>query len=151
MYRYGLFVAFVAVPLVEVFLLLWLGSLLGAGPSFLVVVITGVLGAWLAKREGLGVLRTLRTELGKGLPPGSRLVEGGMVLAGGLLLMTPGILTDLTGFLLIAPPSRRYLAPRLLSAVMKRLDLKVDLGAGRSPAPTGAAPEPFANPFDDLP
>ncbi|MCB9678427.1 MAG: FxsA family protein [Alphaproteobacteria bacterium] len=151
-----LILAFTVIPAVELFLLLQIGAWLGPWQTFLIVVGTGTLGAWLAKREGLGVLSQLSEELRNGLPPGSRLAEGVLVLAGGLLLITPGVLTDLAGFLFIAPPTRRWLAPRVVNAIASRFDF-VELGPGRSssgggPQPTLEDPHhPFSNPFDDLP
>jgi UPF0716 protein FxsA len=162
-----LLLLFTVVPAVELFVLLQLGSLLGPTPTFLIILVTGLAGAWLAKREGLGVLRDLQGELGRGLPPGDRLMEGALVVVGGLLLITPGVFTDLTGFLLIAPWSRRWLAPRALRALTARLDVQTFGPEGpvgpeqdaesevryreRAPrsAPTGT-PHPFSNPFDDL-
>lgn len=161
-----LMLAMVVIPAVELFLLLQLGSWLGPWQTFAIVVVTGTLGAWLAKREGLGVLLSLQRELAQGLPPGSRLAEGVLVLVGGILLITPGVLTDLTGFLFIAPPTRRWLAPRVVQAVTSRIDfvtLGPDAQAPDSEGPTverrGARPQrrvrteadPFASPFDDLP
>lgn len=158
---------FIVVPTVELFLLLQLGSWLGPAATFALVVITGVVGGWLAKREGLGVLADLQRELGRGLPPGDRLVEGGMVLVGGLLLITPGVMTDLIGFLLIVPATRRVLAPRLLGWIGRHVDVRVigDMPRGSSDVEpsvryrehAGArprvphAPSPFSNKFDDLP
>lgn len=157
---------FTLVPLIELFLLLQLGELLGPTAAFLLVLVTGVLGAWLAKREGLGLLRSLADELQGGLPPGVRLMEGAMVVMGGLLLVTPGVLTDLTGFTLIFPFSRRRLAPLLLSALLARFDIQVGGGAAEPPLGEGETraydparrhgrphaegqPTPFSNPFDD--
>ena len=102
---------FTVIPMIEVSLLVTIGWYLGPIWATLVVVLTGFLGAWLAKREGMGVLRKLRADLQKGLPPAGRIVEGVLVLAGGLLLVTPGVLTDLTGFALIIPFTRRLIAP----------------------------------------
>lgn len=159
-----LLLAMTVIPAVELFILLQLGSWLGPLETFLIIVVTGTLGAFLAKREGLGVLMTLKAELAQGLPPGSRLAEGVLVLAGGLLLLTPGVLTDLAGFLFIAPPSRRFLAPRLVSWVVSKVDF-VQVGTevhtsfheGEPRVRPRQAPRvqhgdsPFASPFDDLP
>ncbi len=160
-----LLLLFTIVPAVELFLLLQLGSWLGPTATFLIILLTGVLGAALAKREGLGVLRELQGELQQGLPPGSRLMEGVLVVVGGLLLVTPGVFTDLTGFLLIFPWSRRWLAPRVLKYLASRFEVKT-LGPGFGPVGADEEPDvrhrdparprqraghnPFANPFDDL-
>ena len=149
-----LLLLFTVVPAVELFLLLQLGSLIGPLWTFVIVVVTGTIGAWLAKREGLGLLSTLSEELNNGIPPGNRLMEGVLVVVGGILLITPGVFTDITGFLLIAPPSRRFLAPRVLSYLASRFQITGSVGhqgvRQSRPSPDGTAPTPFANPFDDL-
>lgn len=144
-----LFLLFTLVPAIELYLLLQIGALLGPTYTFVLIVVTGSVGAWLAKREGLGVLQTLSTELRKGIPPGARLMEGALVVVGGVLLITPGVFTDLAGFMLIAPPTRRWLAPRAVAWLMARFDVQGGFGPGESTRPDG--PNPFSNPFDDLP
>ena len=120
-----LFLLFTVVPAVELGLLLWLGSQLGPLPTLAIVLVTGVVGAWFAKREGLGVLTQLRNELSQGLPSTERVTEGVMVLVGGLLLVTPGVMTDLVGFSLILPWSRRWLAPRVLRYFAGQMNVQV--------------------------
>lgn len=152
---------FTIVPAVELFLLLQLGSWLGPLPTFALILVTGVAGGWLAKREGFAVLRQLSAELSNGLPPGERLVEGALVVLGGALLVTPGVLSDLAGILLIVRPTRRWLAPRLTRSLAQRFEVTVgggepDVGPrirapGAQARPTPAAAHPFASPFDDLP
>lgn len=116
-----LLLLFTVVPAVELYLLILIGQWLGALETVLIILVTGSVGAVLAKREGLGVIRRLQEEARTGLPPGDRIVEGLLVLVGGVLLITPGVLTDLTGFLLIMPWSRRWLAPRVKARVMRWL------------------------------
>ena len=148
-----LILLFTVVPALELYVLLQLGSLFGPTPTFLLILVTGIVGASLAKREGLGVLRQLQEELSTGLPGGPRIMEAVLVVVGGLLLVTPGVLTDLTGFALIAPPTRRFLAPRVLKRLMANIDVRgtVDMsGAPRSGQPERAEPTgPWASPFDD--
>ena len=151
-----LFLLFTLVPAFELWLLLQIGARLGATQTFLLIVVTGTVGAWLAKREGLGVLQTLTSELHQGVPPGSRLMEGAMVVVGGLLLVTPGVFTDLLGFALIAPPSRAWIAPRALAWLSERVQVQGSVGPIRHASPpkrTGPndPDTPFSNPFDDLP
>jgi len=125
-----LLLLFTVVPALELFLLIKLGQWIGALPTVGIILVTGGLGAWLAKREGLDVLRQLQQETQQGMPPAERLVEGLLVLVGGVLLITPGVVTDLTGFLLIMPWSRRWLAPRVGRWVVKRfLGAEGGLGA----------------------
>lgn len=162
-----LLLLFTLVPAAEIFLLLQIGSAIGPLQTFVLLLVTGVVGAALAKREGLHVLRQLSEEMRRGLPPGVRLVEGGLVVVGGLLLVTPGVLTDVAGVLFIFPPSRRWIAPRALNWFSARLEtseepqqdgpVRVRQGArfesgGTEPSAHRRPPtHPFANPFDDLP
>jgi UPF0716 protein FxsA len=142
-----LFLLFTVVPAVELYLLLQLGAWLGPTQTIGVILLTGVCGAWLAKREGVQVLLDLQQELQGGLPPASRLLEGALVVAGGLLLVTPGVMTDITGFAFILPPSRRLLAPALGNWLRGRFDMQsfsagpngglhVDLGGPGAPRPS---------------
>ncbi|MEC7948156.1 MAG: FxsA family protein [Myxococcota bacterium] len=108
-----LLLAMTIIPSVELYLLLRLGQWLGAMETVMLIIATGAVGATLAKREGLGVLAALQNDARSGLPPAGRLVEGLMVLTGGVLLLTPGVVTDLLGLALIAPVTRRPLAPLL--------------------------------------
>lgn len=154
---------FIVVPTVELYLLLQIGATLGPTAAFLLVVVTGIVGGWLAKQEGLGVLSELQQELARGIPPGDRMMEGVMVLAGGLLLVTPGVLTDLVGFSLIFPVSRKLLAPRLLGWLGSQVNVQVTTSGGPGapeiryrnpqsrPTESPRADSPFANKFDDLP
>ena len=129
-----LLILMTVVPALELYLLIQIGALLGAAETVLLIVVTGVVGAALAKREGIGVLRQLQADTLRWIPPANRMVEGVMVLIGGILLMTPGVLTDLTGFVLIAGPTRRWLAPRLKQMVASRVQLmpNVEVGAPRA-------------------
>jgi UPF0716 protein FxsA len=106
-----LFVLFTVVPALELALLLQIGATFGAGPTFAMLLLSGFVGAALARQQGAAVLAQLRADLQRGLPPGDHVVEGALVLAGGLLLLTPGLLTDLLGLALLVPASRRALTP----------------------------------------
>lgn len=145
-----LLLAMTVIPAVELYLLLQLGQWMGALETVLLILFTGAMGASLAKREGLGVLQKLKEDAQSGLPPADRLVEGVMVLVGGVLLLTPGVLTDLAGFALIAPISRRPLAPVLKSWLGSRFQLgglKVGTPAwGPGMEQTVERPKPAASP-----
>ncbi|HMR09106.1 MAG TPA: FxsA family protein [Polyangiaceae bacterium] len=118
--RYVL-IAFVVIPLVELYLLLWVGSLIGFWPTVAITVVTGVLGGSLAKREGMRVYRQWRAALDEMRAPETGIVEGVLVLLGGALLITPGVLTDITGLLLLVPSTRRPIAARVRRAVDARI------------------------------
>jgi len=132
---FRLLLLFTVTPAVELYLLIRLGELLGAAETVLLIVITGIVGATLAKREGFSVLAQINQEAQAGFPTGDRLVEGLMVLVGGLLLLTPGVLTDLFGFSLILPPTRRFGAPLIKQALLSRVKVQ-----GLNMGPMGAGP-----------
>lgn len=101
---------FTVVPLLETYLLVVLGGLLGFWPTVGIVLLTGVVGAWLAKSEGLRVLRRWQEALAGGRVPEEGVLGGLLVLVGGVLLVTPGVLTDVVGLSLLFPPTRRRVA-----------------------------------------
>jgi UPF0716 protein FxsA len=112
-----LLLLFTVVPLVELFLLVKLGTVIGIGPTVLIVICTGVLGAWLARWQGLGVLRRVSDDLAQGRLPADALIDGLLILIAGAVLLTPGLITDALGFLLLVPQGRalvrRTVAARL--------------------------------------
>jgi UPF0716 protein FxsA len=105
-----LFLLFTVVPLVELYLLLWLASFIGFWPTLAIVLTTAALGAFFAKREGLKVLRGWQRAVAEMRVPEEGLTGGLLVLVGGVLLITPGVITDVTGLLLLVPPVRRRVA-----------------------------------------
>lgn len=118
---------FVVVPILELVLLIQVGRWVGLLPTLLLVVFTGVTGAWLARAEGVRVFFRFQEELGQGRLPGQALLDGLSVLVGGAFLLTPGILTDVAGFSLLLPFSRRWIQGR----VRKRLERGIADGTVR--------------------
>lgn len=110
-----LILLFTVVPLVELWLLFQLADVMGTWQTVLLVLVTGVLGAALAKSEGLRVLKAWQASLARGELPAEGVLGGVLVLVGGVLLVTPGVMTDLAGLLLLLPPTRRAIA-----AIVKR-------------------------------
>ena len=110
-------VLFVVVPLVELYLLVVIGAWLGLGATILLTLGTGIAGGMLAKSEGLRVWQSWQRALAELRPPDHGVAEGLLVLVGGVLLITPGILTDLAGLLCVVPMSRRRLAAWLVRRV----------------------------------
>ena len=101
-----LLVLFIIVPLIELALLIELGGIVGVWPTIALVLGTGAVGAALARSQGARVLREIRAELAVGRMPAARMLDGLMILIGGILLLTPGVLSDLLGIALLFPPSR---------------------------------------------
>ncbi len=101
-----LLLLFTVVPLVELYILVRMGRLVGVWPTVAFVVLTGAAGAALARAQGLGVVRRIQGELQRGSLPTEALVDGLLILIAGAVLLTPGLLTDLLGFLLLVPQGR---------------------------------------------
>ncbi len=104
-----LLIVFTVIPFLELAILIKLGTLIGLVPTLNIVILTGLLGAALARSQGFATLTRIQQELHAGQLPGDSLLDGALILAGALLLITPGILTDLTGFLCLIPASRTVL------------------------------------------
>lgn len=97
---------FLVVPFLELFVLLRVGDAIGALPTIAILIAVSVIGAWLVKREGVGVLRRAQEQVRTGNVPATELVDGVLILFAGALLLTPGFLTDVIGVLLLLPPVR---------------------------------------------
>lgn len=105
---------FITVPIVELAVLIQLGRLIGLWPTLGVIAVTGMLGAMLASREGLRAWHAFQVEMAQGRMPGRPILDGLSIFAGGALLLTPGLLTDVLGFTLLARPTRRWIQNRLV-------------------------------------
>lgn len=110
---FRLFLLFTLIPIAELALLIRIGGWLGLGPTLLLVVGTGAAGAWLARREGLRSWLAVQGELAQGKLPGESLVHAVLILVAGIVLLTPGVITDVAGILLLVPPVRKGLIARL--------------------------------------
>ncbi|MBC6428461.1 MAG: FxsA family protein [Cellvibrionales bacterium] len=101
-----LLLVFIAVPLVEIALFIQVGGFIGLWPTLSIVVLTALVGTFFLRLQGLAVLARLRASLQTGDKPADLLAHGGLILAAGLLLLTPGFFTDGVGFALLIPPVR---------------------------------------------
>jgi len=110
---FRLILLFTILPLVELSLLLRIGEWLGAGATIGLVVATGVAGAWLARREGARTWRRVQAEVAAGRLPGEELLHALLVFVAGVVLVTPGVITDALGLLLLARPARALVARRI--------------------------------------
>lgn len=137
------------VPAVELWLLLQIGARIGTLETIWLIILTGIVGAALAKREGLAVIRKIQEDALNGISPGDRLVEGLMVLVGGVLLLTPGVVTDITGLMMIFPLSRRPIARWTKAYLGSKLVISgVDLGPA-APGPAAQQARQTLNQNDD--
>ncbi|PWN04083.1 exlusion protein FxsA [Nocardioides silvaticus] len=143
-----LFVAFVAVPLLEIYVIIQVGQAIGPWWTILLLLLDGLVGAWLVKREGRRAWQALRTALESRRPPAKELADGALVLVGGTLLLTPGFVLDALGLLLVFPVTRP-LFRRLLTAYLgSRVTVAMTRGAAGRPGRTARGPGP--TPGDDV-
>ncbi len=109
-----LFILFLAIPVLEIYLLIKVGGLIGAMPTVLAVIGTAVLGAYLLRLQGISTLRRVQETLQRGELPAVEMFEGVILLIAGALLLTPGFFTDTLGFLALVPGLRRRFVVWLL-------------------------------------
>lgn len=116
-----LLLALLGVPVAEIFFIIRVARDLGILETIGLLVAVSLVGAWLVRRSGLGVLRQIQERLARGEIPGKELVDGLLILAGGLLMLTPGFLTDAVGLVLLVPPTRLALRALLVRRYSERL------------------------------
>jgi UPF0716 protein FxsA len=112
----------IVIPAIDIGVLLLSGKTIGLFPTIAFIIFTGVVGAYLAKREGLQTIKRVQEQLSYGQIPGESLLDGICILIGGTLLLTPGFITDLFGFLLLFPPSRKPFKFLMINALRKRIE-----------------------------
>ena len=101
-----LILLFIGVPIIELAILIKIGQSIGLGYTLGLVIFTGILGAYLARWQGFVTLRKIQEDVNNGKMPADRLLDGVLILCSGILLLTPGIITDLIGFIGLTPFSR---------------------------------------------
>lgn len=114
-----LLLLFTVVPALEIYLMIEVGSQIGGINTISIVILTGIIGASLAKSQGLSILQKIQRDLNKGALPADQIVQGFLVFAGGLLLLTPGFLTDLLGLSMVFPGTRHILVKFLKGKLEK--------------------------------
>lgn len=119
--RISLFVAFIVVPLVEIYVLIQVGQVIGPWWTILLLILDSIFGTWLIRREGSRAWMALRLALESGRMPARELADGALILVGGTLMLTPGFVTDAFGILLILPFSRPVARRMLTQLVSRRL------------------------------
>jgi UPF0716 protein FxsA len=133
-----LFLLFLIVPILELWVIIQVGGVIGALPTIGLLIVVSVVGAWLMKREGLGIWRRVTTELEQGTMPTSSVIDGFLVLFAGALMLTPGFLTDLVGVVLLVPPTRALVRTGLVRRYRSRLTVGVTgFGPGAGAAAWG--------------
>jgi UPF0716 protein FxsA len=139
-----LLLLFVALPAVELALLIELGSRFGTLHTIGLIVVTGVVGASLARGQGISVVRAIQREVAEGRLPADSMVDGVMILIAAALLVTPGVLTDTFGFVCLVPSFRKVVRASLwkyLEVAVRENRIQVDFQGGFPGQPTQGGPE----------
>ena len=118
-----LVVLFLAVPIAELYVLIQVGQAIGILDTLALLVVISIVGAWLAKREGLGVLRRMQAALNAGRVPGAELIDAFLILLAAALMLTPGFLTDVVAILLLLPPVRGAVRQVLRRHFVRRIGI----------------------------
>lgn len=116
-----LLILFTIVPVLELYILIKVGEYIGAFNTVLIIIGTAFLGAWLAKSQGFAVFRDMKTAINNGRVPAVELMHGVLVLAGAIMLLAPGIITDVIGITLLFPPTRKIYLAWILRIIKKRI------------------------------
>jgi UPF0716 protein FxsA len=116
---FWLLLLFFTVPLVEIYVLLEVGGIVGVLPTIALVVLTAVIGAGLIRSQGIATLGRVQQELERGELPAVGIIEAALLLVAGALLLTPGFVTDTIGFLILVPPLRRRVIQSFLEKRMQ--------------------------------
>ena len=135
-----LIILFITIPLVEIIILIWVSTRTHWSSTLMLVILTGAWGAYLAKSQGYSILAKIQAETAAGRVPTAELIDGLLVLIGGIVLLTPGLLTDLAGFCLMVPGFRAIIRER----VKKKFAAQV--GHFQMPTPGGMGARPQAPP-----
>ena len=116
-----LLVAFVVMPIVEIWTILQVGAVIGAWWTVVLLVLDSLVGAWLVRREGARSFRAFQESVSRGGVPGREMADGALILVGGALMLTPGFVTDAFGALCVLPPTRALLRSALAGAIARRV------------------------------
>jgi UPF0716 protein FxsA len=109
-----LLILFVIVPVTELYILIEVGKKIGSLTTIGIIILTGIIGAYLVKGQGFMILKKIQNDLNEEIMPGDSLIQGAIILTGGILLLTPGFVTDIIGFIFLIPVSRRVVKKYLL-------------------------------------
>ncbi len=121
---FKLILAFTLIPIIEIYLLIKMGGALGAFNTILVVICTAIVGAYLARLQGTKTYKQIQANLNQGKMPAEELFDAVIIFAAGLVLLTPGFLTDIFGLLLLFPSSRKYFKNWLRKKYSEKLSQK---------------------------
>ncbi|MDQ1490178.1 MAG: protein FxsA [Actinomycetota bacterium] len=118
-----LVILFIGVPFAELYVLIQVGHAIGVLNTLGLLLLVSIVGAWLAKREGIGVIRRMQAALNAGRVPGAELVDGFLILLAAALMLTPGFLTDIVAIFLLLPPVRAVVRRTLRRSFARRIEI----------------------------
>jgi UPF0716 protein FxsA len=133
---------FLLVPIVELYVLIKVGRSVGVGNTIAIVLFVSVVGAWLVKREGLKTLRRIQEQLGSGKLPTDEVIDGGLIMLSGALMLTPGFVTDLFAIAPLIPPVRKIVRRQVKARYGKRISVASSMPFGFPDAPAPDDPRP---------
>jgi UPF0716 protein FxsA len=132
-----LFVAFIGLPILEIYVILQVGEAIGVVPTIALLILDSVLGAWLMRSQGRIVWRRFTAALAEGRPPAREVLDGALVIVGGALQLAPGFVTDAFGFFLVVPPTRAIVRRMLVRRLARGGAMRVGgWAASRRARPT---------------
>ena len=117
-----LILIFIVVPLIEILLLIEIGNQIGALNTILVIVLTAILGASMMRHQGFTIMRNIQRDLSEGRMPTVELINGALVLVGGIVLLTPGFFTDAVGFILLIPATRGFIRKKIQRRIRRKIE-----------------------------
>ncbi len=132
-----LLLAFLVIPIVELYVIVQVASGIGVLDTLALLILVSIVGAWLVRHQGLSIIGRIQQQLAVGRVPADELIDGGLVLFAGALMLTPGFVTDATGLLLLLPPTRRPVRVLLKRRFTGRV---ATFTAGTWPGPHGTGP-----------
>ncbi|MEY9868669.1 UPF0716 protein FxsA [Peribacillus sp. B2I2] len=112
----------IAMPVVEIIVLLLSGNMIGFWPTLFLIVATGLIGAYLAKRQGMETWKKAQEQIRYGMMPGNEIIDGICIFIGAALLLSPGLISDIMGLILVFLPTRNLLKPIVIRFIMNRMN-----------------------------
>jgi UPF0716 protein FxsA len=110
----------IGIPMIEIYIMIQVGSEIGAFPTIALAILTAIVGIWLVRHQGFGLLMRVREMTDRGEVPALEVLDGALLLVAGLFLLLPGFLTDTIGFLLLVPPLRHWIVGRYVRVIPVR-------------------------------
>ena len=146
-----LLILFLGLPIAEIYVIVQVGQLIGILPTIAILLLDGFLGAAVARSQGRGAWARFNLALAEGRVPARETVDGALIILGGALLLAPGFITDIFGFLLLLPPTRALIRGSVARLAGRRVSLGWTVLGGRPGSGTGPRPGPGPGGFGPRP